>query len=145
MIRKVVIVALSLLAVTVIILGLLSIWTSIEIKRPEWRTNVKIEEGRLLIGQWYSVSSTDTPSTRMWIWGGMGFVCGLDAGDPLRTNLICIPLWLPLVCVLIYPSYAFIRGPYRGYHRRRKGLCLKCGYNLTGNVTGVCPECGEKT
>ena len=22
------------------------------------------------------------------------------------------------------------------------GHCLKCGYNLTGNVSGVCPECG---
>ena len=21
-------------------------------------------------------------------------------------------------------------------------LCRKCGYNLTGNVSGVCPECG---
>ncbi|MGQ9649774.1 MAG: hypothetical protein ACUVXJ_06675 [Phycisphaerae bacterium] len=24
------------------------------------------------------------------------------------------------------------------------GHCQKCGYNLTGNVSGVCPECGEK-
>ncbi len=23
------------------------------------------------------------------------------------------------------------------------GLCSKCGYNLTGNVSGTCPECGE--
>ncbi len=23
-------------------------------------------------------------------------------------------------------------------------LCRSCGYNLTGNVTGVCPECGER-
>ena len=22
------------------------------------------------------------------------------------------------------------------------GHCLKCGYNLTGNVSGICPECG---
>lgn len=29
--------------------------------------------------------------------------------------------------------------------RRRKwqnGLCSNCGYNLTGNVSGICPECG---
>ena len=30
------------------------------------------------------------------------------------------------------------------HRQRKKGLCLKCGYNLTGNVSGVCPECGEK-
>ncbi|MBN1512863.1 MAG: hypothetical protein JXB13_12685 [Phycisphaerae bacterium] len=24
----------------------------------------------------------------------------------------------------------------------REGFCLGCGYNLTGNVSGVCPECG---
>lgn len=22
--------------------------------------------------------------------------------------------------------------------------CRKCGYNLTGNVSGICPECGER-
>ncbi|HXE55512.1 MAG TPA: hypothetical protein VN541_20985 [Tepidisphaeraceae bacterium] len=30
-------------------------------------------------------------------------------------------------------------------HRRlrgRAGLCRECGYNLTGNTSGVCPECG---
>jgi hypothetical protein len=26
--------------------------------------------------------------------------------------------------------------------RRRTGLCSRCGYDLTGNVSGVCPECG---
>jgi hypothetical protein len=28
---------------------------------------------------------------------------------------------------------------------RRSGDCLKCGYNLTGNTSGVCPECGTPT
>ena len=23
------------------------------------------------------------------------------------------------------------------------GHCLRCSYDLTGNVSGVCPECGE--
>ena len=49
-----------------------------------------------------------------------------------------------LVAFSIYPLIAFIRGPYRRYHRRKKGLCLKCGYDLTGNESGVCPECGTK-
>jgi hypothetical protein len=36
----------------------------------------------------------------------------------------------------------FIFVPKR--YRRQTGLCQKCGYNLTGNTSGVCPECGEK-
>jgi hypothetical protein len=27
--------------------------------------------------------------------------------------------------------------------RPPKGHCRKCGYNLTGNVSGVCSECGQ--
>jgi uncharacterized paraquat-inducible protein A len=31
-------------------------------------------------------------------------------------------------------------------HRRRAmGCCIKCGYSLTGNSSGVCPECGTST
>jgi len=26
--------------------------------------------------------------------------------------------------------------------RLKTGVCAKCGYDLTGNVSGVCPECG---
>ena len=26
--------------------------------------------------------------------------------------------------------------------RRARGQCLSCGYDLTGNVSGECPECG---
>ena len=43
-----------------------------------------------------------------------------------------------------YPTFAFIRGPLRRHRRRRKGLCLKCGYDLTGNESGTCPECGSE-
>jgi hypothetical protein len=30
----------------------------------------------------------------------------------------------------------------RKSRRRRLGLCTECGYDLTGNVSGKCPECG---
>jgi hypothetical protein len=32
------------------------------------------------------------------------------------------------------------RGALRDW--REHGVCLACGYDLTGNVSGVCPECG---
>jgi rRNA maturation endonuclease Nob1 len=28
--------------------------------------------------------------------------------------------------------------------RRKRGHCVPCGYDLTGNESGACPECGEK-
>lgn len=28
--------------------------------------------------------------------------------------------------------------------RRQMGLCIHCGYDMTGNVSGVCPECGTR-
>ena len=28
--------------------------------------------------------------------------------------------------------------------RRKSGQCLHCGYDLTGNLSGTCPECGSR-
>ena len=55
-----------------------------------------------------------------------------------------VPLWIPFLLFATYPTIAFYRGPLRRYRRRRKGLCVKCGYNLTGNVSGACSECGTE-
>ncbi len=47
-----------------------------------------------------------------------------------------------LVC--LWPAYHVLwAGTIRRLRRRRHNLCVTCGYNLTGNVSGVCPECGE--
>ena len=27
--------------------------------------------------------------------------------------------------------------------RLANGQCLRCGYDLTGNISGMCPECGH--
>ena len=58
---------------------------------------------------------------------------------------VLIPLWIPLLVFATYPTIALIRGPLlRRRRRRKRGLCVKCGYDLTGNVTGVCSECGRE-
>jgi len=54
------------------------------------------------------------------------------------------PIGIPVLVLMLFPGVAFVRGPYRRHRRRKKGLCLHCGYNLTGNTSGVCPECGER-
>jgi hypothetical protein len=60
----------------------------------------------------------------------------------ILSRSFTMPLWAPPLLFAIYPAIAFIRGPLRRWRRHKKGLCLRCGYDLTGNVSGVCPECG---
>jgi len=45
---------------------------------------------------------------------------------------------VPIGCWLVFDRAEFIRR-----RRRRGGQCLHCGYDLHGNVSGVCPECGQ--
>ena len=58
---------------------------------------------------------------------------------------LTLPYSMVIALLLSYPALALIRGPLRRWRRHRKGLCLRCGYNLEGNVSGVCSECGEAT
>lgn len=51
---------------------------------------------------------------------------------------IGVPLWIPFV-VIVVSSLVGVRR-CRGHPPPH---CQKCGYNLTGNVSGVCPECGR--
>lgn len=74
----------------------------------------------------------------------------------VKRNLVTA---LPYIGVLI-PALQMIRGPrwgdrwaqtmvvWRKYAHKppfdlRGVLCTSCGYDLTGNVSGVCPECGS--
>ena len=51
-----------------------------------------------------------------------------------------VPLWLLFLLAAIPTAYLWWHD--RGY---RPHACQSCGYDLTGNVSGTCPECGEPT
>ena len=53
------------------------------------------------------------------------------------------PGWLIALLPGVYPTVLAFRGPLRRRRRRKRGECVTCGYSLTGNVSGVCSECGE--
>jgi predicted amidophosphoribosyltransferase len=61
-----------------------------------------------------------------------------------RSYSVSVPLWFLCLALGAYPTVAFVRGPLRRRRRRKRGLCVNCAYDLTGNVSGICPECGAR-
>jgi hypothetical protein len=60
--------------------------------------------------------------------------------------LICLAITLPayLIGFAVTLRLQLARRFRRGWcERTTAGLCGACGYNLTGNASGVCPECGR--
>ena len=65
---------------------------------------------------------------------------GVDWRSDLGSEIgVFVPLWIPLVLVML--TTALI---WRSDRRPRAGHCERCGYNLTGNVSGICSECGTR-
>ena len=63
--------------------------------------------------------------------------CLPRADRVLGAWIITVPLWLLFSAVAI-PTVALWRVPRRG----EQGRCRECDYDLTGNLSGRCPECG---
>ena len=69
----------------------------------------------------------------------LGFV-----GPPIGTFRCLYVSWrvLTVALVLLVGWSAMVL--IRRWKRPRPGLCKRCSYNLTGNTSGVCPECGTR-
>ena len=55
------------------------------------------------------------------------------------TKLVKLPLCLVLLAVLLLAVLLW----WLDRKKYPPGHCPRCGYNLTGNESGVCPECGR--
>jgi hypothetical protein len=51
--------------------------------------------------------------------------------------------WQLMLLLAILPALSLARF-FRTRARIAKGGCVACGYNLTGNASGACPECGTR-
>jgi len=66
-----------------------------------------------------------------------------ETNDPNGSSLksILLPFWLPTAIAFVLTIFLFAK------RRRSKrmslgGFCSRCRYDLTGNQSGTCPECG---
>jgi hypothetical protein len=77
-------------------------------------------DGRAIAVHHFSGRATDAVNT-------------LERGRGARV----VSLLMPTLVFSILPAlWLWLRSP------RRLGHCDNCGYDLTGNTSGVCPECG---
>jgi len=64
--------------------------------------------------------------------------------DSVLRNMIITACLLTIVLAAACRFAASQRDRWEGLFRPPPGYCQKCGYDLTGNVSGRCPECGAK-
>lgn len=110
-----------------------------------WGTFVFAESGALVIGHRSDVphgapvitclsTAIETKPKRLWLPAARGSSFGT-----FSETYVGIPLWMPLALAAGFSAFANWR---RCRLQPKSGVCSSCGYDLTGNVSGRCPECG---
>lgn len=84
-----------------------------------------------------------------WTVGGRG-AFSAQFSVPVRGWSVAVPSWLLLALLSPLPAVwiGALFARWRQHRRRRlndRSHCHVCRYNLIGNVSGVCPECGTPT
>ena len=86
---------------------------------------------------WWSNSGT-------WRWWGNFFIHYVrwgKSGNYVEDLAFGVPHWLLVISMACLSLQLIRRGRLI---RFGTGKCQNCGYNLTANISGVCPECGSK-
>ncbi|MCB9852902.1 MAG: hypothetical protein H6819_07390 [Phycisphaerales bacterium] len=125
------------------------------------RSLVMVSEGHFFYS-WFDGNATDlTLFQRSWGRGGIFkrvatspgvyMTWTLDFGSrktgPTTTLVrrdIIFPLSVPTLAFFLVNAWIIRkRLATRRIELLRSGVCVKCRYNLKGNISGVCPECGS--
>jgi hypothetical protein len=77
-------------------------------------------------------------------WHGFEFERWKSRYDPGKTLgfSVTFPFWA-LTAAMAIASLVQGRRALRRWYRVQRGRCSQCGYDLTGNTSGACPECGS--
>ena len=107
--------------------GTLTYW-----RRHEWNETTSVEyEHWLLVKPAYSADTSYLVKR---------FLIGFEHGSDASRASTSAPHWLFVMVFTTLPAIWLFK-----WNKRRKlgpNACPSCGYDLTGNESGVCPECG---
>jgi len=86
--------------------------------------------------RWVASHKTSTSPRKLvhfaYIWG--------DANSGLLPYWwLILPLWMPFLLIALPTAFLWWRD-----RRVPPVRCQRCGYDLTGDASGVCSECGER-
>lgn len=104
-----------------------------------WSLYMRVAEGQ--IGLFSQAAPFFPPPTYRWHWARSPISADWTWDVRVLTArdwTIIVPFWMPLCGAVALTVLAW--WPWK---RRRPGCCRRCGYDLTGNTSGVCPECGR--
>lgn len=154
-----------LLGVAAVVLGARSFWVQdVVVWQKSDHVFVRSSQGRLWVFCWISkpggaavpaqIQRETMPpqavdiSRERWVIHYVhvpGFTVRTGAADVATTLFdVTISDWLLALAAALLPIRWIVlyRGRWRREARLRAGGCPVCGYSLTGNTSGTCPECG---
>jgi len=123
----------------------------------ERATNIMSQRGRVQFWQIRTVPATWHREESFWAYrsfdlqptgspgvpeaGRLGFSLQRETIANRASFDLVFPLWAFCGTTSILPGL-WVLTWWKGRTRRLTGHCRRCGYDLTANVSGVCPECG---
>lgn len=104
---------------------------------PRWYLEPRLEPGICI-----ALSALITPvflSLSIILASRVGFLFDVKVPNAILVSVVCVMV-VGMTYIGARATYALLRWKRVLYDGTR---CSNCGYNLTGNVTGVCSECGK--
>ena len=121
----------------------ISLWCNVgvEMVRPPVAWVARVDDGCIVLG--WELEKRGHRYEDVFFEAGSLFVIWepfLDTYGGGLNGMALIPLWIVFLGLLVPTAFLW----RRDRHRRKPGYCRYCGYDLTGDVSGVWPECGTR-
>ena len=141
--------ALGLGAIFIALVWISSEWWTLQFQFDASPDSVKLSIGQGVISlksgmpfglYWLGPQSRGISLSRAYVYAGQrrfDWDWPTAVSEASGYSYLAFPLWIPFLFALI--GFGIFG---RLSRKSSPGCCCECGYNLTGNMSGICSECG---